>query len=40
VACNGNATVGVGSPEDFGAYIAQEQARWKEVVEKGKIRIE
>ena len=35
-----NATAGVGSPEDFGAYIAKEQARWKEVVEKGKIRIE
>ena len=35
-----NATAGVGSPEDFGAYIAKEQARWKEVVEKSKIRIE
>jgi len=35
-----NATAGVGSPEDFGAYIAKEQTRWKEVVEKGKIRIE
>ena len=35
-----NATAGVGSAEDFGAYIAREQARWKEVVEKGKIRIE
>jgi tripartite-type tricarboxylate transporter receptor subunit TctC len=35
-----NATAGVGSPEEFGAYIANEQARWKEVVEKGKIRIE
>jgi tripartite-type tricarboxylate transporter receptor subunit TctC len=35
-----NATAGVGSAEDFGAYIAKEQARWKEVVEKGKIRIE
>jgi tripartite-type tricarboxylate transporter receptor subunit TctC len=35
-----NATAGVGSAEDFGTYIAKEQARWKEVVEKGKIRIE
>jgi tripartite-type tricarboxylate transporter receptor subunit TctC len=35
-----NATAGVGSADEFGAYIAKEQARWKEVVEKGKIRIE
>jgi tripartite-type tricarboxylate transporter receptor subunit TctC len=35
-----NAIAGVGSPEAFGAYIAREQTRWKEVVEKGKIRIE
>ena len=35
-----NAAAGVGSPEDFGAYIAKEQVRWKDVVEKGKIRIE
>jgi tripartite-type tricarboxylate transporter receptor subunit TctC len=30
----------VGGPEDFAAFIAKEQARWKEVVERGKIRIE
>ncbi|MDH5286490.1 MAG: tripartite tricarboxylate transporter substrate binding protein [Betaproteobacteria bacterium] len=35
-----NAAAGVGSPEDFAAFIAKEQARWKEVVERGKIRIE
>jgi tripartite-type tricarboxylate transporter receptor subunit TctC len=35
-----NAIAGVGNPEAFGAYIAKEQTRWKEVVEKGKIRIE
>jgi tripartite-type tricarboxylate transporter receptor subunit TctC len=35
-----NASAGVGNPEDFAAFIAKEQARWKEVVERGKIRIE
>jgi len=35
-----NAAAGLGSPEDFAAFIAKEQARWKEVVERGKIRIE
>ncbi|MFO1313981.1 MAG: tripartite tricarboxylate transporter substrate binding protein [Burkholderiales bacterium] len=35
-----NAATGIGTPEDFAAFIAKEQARWKEVVERGKIRIE
>ncbi|MFO1305942.1 MAG: tripartite tricarboxylate transporter substrate binding protein [Burkholderiales bacterium] len=35
-----NAASGVGSPEDFAVFIGKEQARWKEVVERGNIRIE
>ncbi|MFO1312046.1 MAG: tripartite tricarboxylate transporter substrate binding protein [Burkholderiales bacterium] len=35
-----NAAAGVGTPEDFAAFIGKEQARWKEVVERGNIRIE
>lgn len=35
-----DAAAGVGSPEDFAAFIGREQVRWKEVVERGKIRIE
>ena len=35
-----NAAGGSAAREDFAAFIAKEQARWKEVVERGKIRIE
>ncbi len=35
-----NAASGVGTPEDFAVFIGKEQARWKEVVERGNIRIE
>jgi tripartite-type tricarboxylate transporter receptor subunit TctC len=35
-----NAATGIGTPEDFAAFIGREQVRWKEVVERGKIRIE
>jgi tripartite-type tricarboxylate transporter receptor subunit TctC len=35
-----NAAAGVGNAEDFAAFIGKEQVRWKEVVERGKIRIE
>ena len=35
-----NAASGVGSPEDFAVFIGKEQVRWKEVVERGNIRIE
>jgi tripartite-type tricarboxylate transporter receptor subunit TctC len=35
-----NAATGIGSPEDFAAFIAKEQARWKQVVERAQIRIE
>ncbi len=35
-----NAAAGVGTPEDYAAFIAKEQARWKTVVERAQIRIE
>ena len=35
-----NAEPGSGSPEDYAAFIAKEQARWKDVVQRGRIRIE
>ena len=35
-----NAAAGVGTPEDYAAFIAREQARWKAVVERASIRIE
>lgn len=35
-----NAIAEIGTPEQFGALIAAEQARWKDVVAKAKIRIE
>ncbi len=35
-----SAATGIGSPEDFAAFIGREQVRWKEVVERAKIRIE
>ena len=35
-----NAVAEIGSPEQFGAFIAREQARWREVVRKADIKIE
>jgi tripartite-type tricarboxylate transporter receptor subunit TctC len=35
-----NATAELGSPEQFAAFIAQEQARWRDVVRKADIKIE
>lgn len=35
-----NASVGVGTPEDYAAFIAREQKRWKTVVERAKIVID
>jgi tripartite-type tricarboxylate transporter receptor subunit TctC len=35
-----NAVAEVGSPEQFAAFIAREQARWRDVVRKADIRIE
>jgi tripartite-type tricarboxylate transporter receptor subunit TctC len=35
-----NAEPGGGTPEDYGAFVAKEQARWKEVVQRGNIKIE
>ena len=35
-----DAILGLGSPADFAAFIAKEQARWKAVVERAHIRIE
>jgi tripartite-type tricarboxylate transporter receptor subunit TctC len=35
-----NAEAGAGTPEEYAAFIAREQARWKEVVQRGHIRIE
>jgi tripartite-type tricarboxylate transporter receptor subunit TctC len=35
-----NAVAEIGTPEQFAAFIAQEQARWREVVRKADIRIE
>jgi tripartite-type tricarboxylate transporter receptor subunit TctC len=35
-----NAVAEIGSPEQFAAFIAREQARWKEVVRKADIKIE
>jgi tripartite-type tricarboxylate transporter receptor subunit TctC len=35
-----NAELGSGPPEDYAAFIAKEQKRWKDVVQRGNIRIE
>jgi tripartite-type tricarboxylate transporter receptor subunit TctC len=35
-----NAVAEIGTPEQFGAFIAKEQARWREVVRKAAITIE
>jgi len=35
-----SAAAGLGTPEDYAAFIAKEQARWKAVVERAQIRIE
>ena len=35
-----NASAGIGTPEDYAAFIAQEQKRWKSVVERAKIVID
>jgi tripartite-type tricarboxylate transporter receptor subunit TctC len=35
-----NAVAEIGTPEQFGAFIAREQARWREVVRKAHITIE
>ena len=35
-----NAVAEIGSPEQFGAFIAKEQARWREVVRKANITID
>ena len=35
-----NAVAELGTPEQFGAFIAKEQARWREVVRKANISIE
>ena len=35
-----NAVVDIGTPEQFAAFIAREQARWREVVRKAAITIE
>jgi tripartite-type tricarboxylate transporter receptor subunit TctC len=35
-----NAVAEIGTPEQFGAFIAKEQARWREVVRKAHITIE
>jgi tripartite-type tricarboxylate transporter receptor subunit TctC len=35
-----NAVAEIGSPEQFAAFIAREQARWRDVVRKADIKIE
>jgi hypothetical protein len=35
-----NAVAEIGTPEQFGALIAREQARWRDVVRKANITIE
>ena len=35
-----NAEVSIGTPEDFGAFIRREQARWEKVVKKSGLKIE
>ncbi len=35
-----NASAGIGTPEDYAAFIAREQKRWKSVVERAKIVID
>ena len=37
---NDNAVAEIGTPEQFGAFIAKEQARWRDVVRKANITIE
>ena len=35
-----NLTISIGSPEDFGAFIRKEQARWEKVVKQSGMKIE
>jgi len=35
-----NASVSIGTPEDFGAFIRKEQARWEKVVKRTGLKIE
>ena len=35
-----NAEVSIGTPEDFGAFIRREQARWEKVVKRSGLKIE
>ena len=35
-----NLSVSIGSPEDFGAFIRKEQARWEQVVRRSGMKIE
>ena len=35
-----NAVAEIGTPEQFGAFIAKEQARWREVVRKANVTID
>ena len=35
-----NAEVSIGSPEEFGAFIHKEQARWEQVVKRAHLKIE
>jgi tripartite-type tricarboxylate transporter receptor subunit TctC len=37
---NDNATVSIGSPEEFAAFIRREQARWEKVVKRSGLKIE
>jgi tripartite-type tricarboxylate transporter receptor subunit TctC len=35
-----NATVSIGTPEEFGTFIRKEQARWEKVVKRSNLKIE
>jgi len=35
-----NAAISIGTPEEFGAFIKKEQARWEQVVKKSGLKIE
>ena len=35
-----NASVSIGTPEEFGAFIHKEQARWEKVVKRSHLKIE
>jgi tripartite-type tricarboxylate transporter receptor subunit TctC len=37
---NDNAAAGIGSPEDYAAFVRKEQARWQQVVKRANIVIE